>query len=128
MKANKKILTLIIFAMVLTLAFSACGKADEGPDDKPISIEPAGNVIAQYTFDDVDHSKEDLKDTAVVRLHYRRNDDTNNDRSSYVAWNVWAWDMTNGGNGDAYQFTGYDDYGVYADLDLSVISGGISMD
>ncbi|MBP5254554.1 MAG: type I pullulanase, partial [Lachnospiraceae bacterium] len=47
-----------------------------------------------------------------------------NDRSCYEPWNVWAWDMENGGNGAAYEFTGYDDYGVYADLSVSVISEG----
>ena len=128
MKHSRKNIFAVFLVFVLLFLLAACGKADEGPDDKPISLEPAGNVISQYTFDSVDHSKEELKDTAIVRLHYRRNDDTNNDRSSYPAWNVWAWDMTNGGNGDAYQFTGYDDYGVYADLDLSVISGGLPMD
>ena len=101
---------------------------DEGPDDVPIQLVPAGNVIAQYTKDETDHSKEPAAPTKTVRLHYRRNDDNGNDRSNYVAWNVWAWDMTNGGNGEAYEFTGYDDYGVYADLDLALISGGQPID
>ncbi|MBO4872531.1 MAG: type I pullulanase [Lachnospiraceae bacterium] len=98
--------------------------ADEGPDDVPIRLEPAGNVVDRYTKDETDYASMPLADTKTVRLHYRRNDDTGNDRSSYAPWNVWAWDMTNGGNGAAYEFTGYDDYGVYADLDLMLISGG----
>ncbi|MBO4354006.1 MAG: hypothetical protein J5860_03590, partial [Clostridia bacterium] len=102
--------------------------AEEGPDDVPIQLVPAGNVIEKYSKDETDYSSLPQTQTTVVRLHYRRNDDTNNDRSSYQAWNVWAWDMTNGGNGAAYDFTGYDDYGVYADLDLSVISGGKEID
>ena len=97
---------------------------DEGPDDVPIQIDPAGDVIDKYTKDETDHSAQPLSATKYVRLHYRRNDDTSNDRSCYVPWNIWAWDMTNGGNGAAYEFTGYDDYGVYVDLDLAVISGG----
>ncbi|MBR0082043.1 MAG: type I pullulanase [Clostridia bacterium] len=97
---------------------------DEGPDDVAIQLVPAGNVIAQYTKDEVDHASMPLAETTTVRLHYRRNDDDANDRSTYPAWNVWAWDMSNGGNGAAYEFTGYDDYGVYADLDLSIIGEG----
>ena len=97
---------------------------DEGPDDVPIQIEPAGDVIDKYTKDETDHASQPLAATKTVRLHYRRNDDTSNDRSCYVPWNIWAWDMTNGGNGAAYEFTGYDDYGVYVDLDLDLISGG----
>ena len=97
---------------------------EEGPDDVPLQLTPAGNVIDKYTKDDTDYASLPEEPTKTVRLHYRRNDDTNNDRSSYPAWNVWAWDMTNGGNGAAYEFTGYDDFGVYVDLDLNVISGG----
>ena len=101
---------------------------EEGPDDVPIQLVPAGDVIDKYSKDDTDYSSLPAAATTIVRLHYRRNDDTSNDRSSYQAWNVWAWDMTNGGNGAAYEFTGYDDYGVYADLDLAVISGGKEID
>ena len=97
---------------------------DEGPDDIAIELIPAGDVIAQYTKDETDHASMPNAPTETVRLHYRRNDDTANDRASYVPWNVWAWDMTNGGNGAAYAFTGYDDYGVYVDLHLSEIGGG----
>ena len=97
---------------------------EEGPDDVPIRIEPAGDVIDKYAKDETDYASMPLEDTKYIRLHYRRNDDTANDRSCYVPWNIWAWDMTNGGNGAAYEFTGYDDYGVYVDLDLTVISGG----
>ncbi len=116
----------MVFLLLSLLA--GCGKADEGPDDKPIDLEPAGNVISKYTKDDTDYSSLPDAPTSVVRLHYRRNDDSTNDRSCYQPWNVWAWDMANGGNGEAYEFTGYDDYGVYADLDLSVISEGLGTD
>ncbi len=113
-----------LLAFALLFVLSGCGKKDEGPDDKPISIEPAGNVIARYSRDETDHSLEPLEKTSFIRLHYRRNDDSGNDRRCYEPWNVWAWDMSNGGNGAAYEFTGYDDYGVYADLDLMLISEG----
>ncbi len=125
---KKTLLLLTALALFCAVLLTACGSSDEGPDDTPIQLEPAGDVVSAYTKDDKDYASMAPEDTKVLRLHYRRNDDTKNDRSCYAAWNVWAWDMTNGGNGDAYPFTGYDDYGVYADLDLSVISGGQPID
>ncbi|MBR0481736.1 MAG: hypothetical protein IJJ48_04625 [Firmicutes bacterium] len=124
MKRAKCLVQAAALLTALLLLLSGCGKAEEGPDDKPTELTPAGNVIAKYTLDPTDYSSMPLSETTHVRLHYRRNDDTLNDRACYDPWNVWAWDMTNGGNGDAYDFTGYDDYGVYADLDLKLISGG----
>ena len=129
MKAKRIVIALLCLAALL-LVFIGCSKysEEEGPDDIPIQLVPAGDVIGKYTKDDTDYSSLPAESTRIVRLHYRRNDDSTNDRSSYQAWNVWAWDMTNGGNGAAYEFTGYDDYGVYADLDLSVIAGGKEID
>ncbi len=128
---TKRLFSMILAALIAAaLLFPGCSKkesgetADEGPDDKPIELTPAGDVIDKYTKDETDHSSKPNAETKFVRLHYRRNDDSKNDRSCYTPWNVWAWDMTNGGNGAAYEFTGYDDYGVYADLDLDLISGG----
>ncbi len=138
MKSRKY--TSVIAFLLAILLLAGCGSsgsvsrkpdskpADEGPDDKPITLEPAGDVIAQYKKDDTDYDSMPQEATKTVRLHYRRNDDTANDRSCYQPWNVWAWDMANGGSGAAYPFTGYDDYGVYADLDLAVISDGQGTD
>lgn len=123
MKAKRYSAILLAVIMAAALLLPGCGKSD-GPDDKPIELTPAGNVISKYSKDETDHASRPAAETKTVRLHYRRNDDTANDRSCYTPWNVWAWDMTNGGNGAAYEFTGYDDYGVYADLDLMLISGG----
>ena len=128
MRKRKTLIMLLAVSFVLSLLFTGCKKVDEGPDDKPTELVPAGNVIDKYKKDDTDYSQKALEKTRIVRLHYRRNDDNNNDRSSYVAWNVWAWDMTNGGNGAAYEFTGYDDYGVWCDLDLAVISDNKEID
>ncbi len=128
MRKRKSLTLLLAVMMLLTLILGGCKKEDEGPDDVPISLEPAGDVISRYSKDDTDYASKPLEDTKIVRLHYRRNDDTGNNREVYQPWNVWAWDMANGGNGAAYQFTGYDDYGVYADLDLNVISEGKGTD
>ena len=93
-------------------------------DDSSKEKESASGQETKDKKDNTDYSSKPAEKTRIVRLHYHRNDDTANDRASYQPWNVWAWDMTNGGNGAAYDFTGYDDYGVYADLDLSVIGEG----
>ena len=137
-KKTKRIILSALFALLCIsfalLVLTGCSNApdneneEEGPDDVALQLIPAGNVIDKYAKDDTDYASLPEEQTKIVRLHYRRNDDSNNDRSSYQAWNVWAWDMTNGGNGAAYEFTGYDDYGVYADLDLNVISGGKAID
>ncbi len=130
MKSRSLFLAALLLLALALLAGCGGGKtaADEGPDDEPIALLPAGKVIDLYTKDETDHAQEPAAATATVRLHYRRNDDTANDRSCYAPWNVWAWDATNGGDGAAYPFTGYDDYGVYADLDLAAISGGKGLD
>lgn len=151
MTMKKRFSIILAFLLAAAMLLTACGKTeespkpegeatpaaqttdqpaatpepvDEGPDDVAIELIPAGDVVEAYVKDETDHASMPLAPTETVRLHYRRNDDTQNDRGCYAAWNVWAWDMTNGGNGAAYPFTGYDDYGVYADLDLSVIGGG----
>ena len=124
MKSRKIISIILCCLFTLPFIFGGCAGSDDGPDDTPIKLIPAGDVISKYTKDGTDYSALPDEATKTVRLHYRRNDDTNNDRSSYQAWNVWAWDVTNNGNGAAYEFTGYDDYGVYADLNLSVIADG----
>lgn len=155
MKTRKWLAFLLTVLLAATLLLPGCGKqpkdsapqateapvvteapketeapvvVDEGPDDVPIALVPAGDVIDKYTKDETDHASQPNAETKIVRLHYRRNDDSFNDRSPYTPWNVWAWDMTNGGNGAAYEFTGYDDYGVYVDLDLDLISGGKTVD
>ncbi len=129
MRSEKRAFIALLCLAAMLFSFAACsGSDDEGPDDVPIQLVPAGDVIAKYTKDGTDYASLPEEATKTVRLHYRRNDDTANDRSSYQPWNVWAWDMTNGGNGAAYEFSGYDDYGVYADLDLDVISGGKPID
>ncbi len=118
---------LLVFLLILSLI--GCRTSKEGPDEKPVKLESAGTAISKYAKDETDHSKEPAEATKIVRLHYRRNDDSTNDRSCYEPWNVWAWDMNGGGDGGAaYEFTGYDDYGVFVDLDLNVLSGGNGTD
>ena len=124
MKSRKLLAILLVLLLIPMLLFSGCRNKAEGPDDKPIKLEPAGDVISKYAKDDTDYASMPEEPTRIVRLHYRRNDDSTNDRSCYVPWNVWAWDMTNNGNGAAWEFAGYDDYGVYVDISLEQISQG----
>ena len=58
----------------------------------------------------------EMKDITNVWIHYTRPD------GQYDKWNIWAWDLTNNGNGAAYEFNGTDSYGVYADILLSEVS------
>lgn len=121
---KKRLLTLALIPLMLIS--TACNGVDPeyGPDEKTVSLVPPTNVYNKYAAPDVTHETSPLAETTKVRMHYRRNDDSDNNRQVYDPWNIWAWDISNGGNGDAYDFTNYDDYGVYVDLDLSVIGGG----
>ena len=83
----RKMLSVCMAALIAATLFTGCGSSD-GPDDKPIKLEPAGNVVSKYTKDAVDHSSMPEAETRIVRLHYRRNDDTANDRAVYAPWNV----------------------------------------
>lgn len=124
---KKKILALILPLLCLT----ACGGSsndDYGPDDEGIVLVEPGDVVLKYSKGNKDHETKNNEATKYVRLHYRRNDDSANNRQVYEPWNIWAWDLTNGGNGAAYDFTKYDEYGVYVDLDLSVIGSGQTVD
>ena len=50
-------------------------------------------------------------DEVAVRVHYHRFDE------NYDGWNMWLW--PDGGDGNAYPFTGEDDFGVYMDTVVS---------
>lgn len=119
-----KLLTLALTGLLLFTSCSGNGNDDYGPDEETVSLTEPENVISKYAKGNEDHLSKALTATKYVRLHYRRLDDSSNDRAVYEPWNIWAWDITNGGNGDAYDFTHYDSYGVYVDLDLNVISSG----
>ena len=123
MKA-KKLLTLTLLPLMM---LTSCGNKidpEYGPDEEVATLTAPSNVISKYKQGNEDHLSKAESTTKYVRIHYRRKDDTENNRAVYEPWNIWGWDMTNGGNGDAYDFTHYDNYGVYVDLDLSVIGGG----
>ncbi len=50
-----------------------------------------------------------------IQIHYQRDD------SDYKNWALWLWEFPQG-NGKEYQFTGRDEYGVFANLPLTTWS------
>lgn len=124
----------ILFLIPFLVLGSACGEQpnsssenfvdDYGPDEEGGTLVPPTDVYSKYEKGNQNHESESKRETATLRIHYRRNDDSKNNRQVYDPWNIWAWDAGNGGNGDKYDFTHYDDYGVYVDIDLSVIGEG----
>ena len=120
----KKKKTFVFGLALFSIITTGCVDKDYGPDEKYDKLTTPTNVVSTYKQGDSSHESKPLEETKIVRLHYRRKDDTDNNRKVYEPWNIWAWDITNGGNGDAYNFTHYDNYGVYVDLDLNIIGGG----
>ena len=120
----KKKKTFVFGLALFSIIATGCVDKDYGPDEKYDKLTTPTNVVSTYKQGDSSHESKPLEETKIVRLHYRRKDDTDNNRKVYEPWNIWAWDITNGGNGDAYNFTHYDNYGVYVDLDLNIIGGG----
>ena len=120
----KKKKTFVFGLALFSIITTGCVDKDYGPDEKYDKLITPTNVVSTYKQGDSSHESKPLEETKIVRLHYRRKDDTDNNRKVYEPWNIWAWDITNGGNGDAYNFTHYDNYGVYVDLDLNIIGGG----
>ena len=120
----KKKKTFVFGLALFSIITTGCVDKDYGPDEKYDKLITPTNVVSTYKQGDSSHESKPLEETKIVRLHYRRKDDTDNNRKVYEPWNIWAWDITNGGNGDAYNFTHYDNYGVYVNLDLNTIGGG----
>ena len=80
-------------------------------------------VVSNFQPDDTDYNSMKMEKTSKVRFHYHRNDNDTGSYANYVNWQIWAWDMTNGGPGGAYTFDHYDDYGVFVDISLSQVAG-----
>ena len=55
---TKRFLIALLCLTLLLLVFAGCSKSatEEGPDDIPIQLVPAGNVIGKYSKDDTDYS------------------------------------------------------------------------
>jgi pullulanase len=72
----------------------------KAPDTVPARAAPTVAAVAEGT--------------TRLTLHYKRT------RGDYTGWNVWAW--ADGADGKAYKFTGSDDYGAVAVIELPVVA------
>lgn len=124
---KKKFISLLILPLLfgLTTFVSGCN-SNYGPDEPFEQLVPPNDedVVSNFQKDDTDYDSLVEEATDTIRFHYHRKDDGANTRSPYVGWQIWAWDITNGGAGDAYTFTHYDDYGVFVDIPIATITGG----
>ncbi len=84
------------------------------------------DVVSDFAEGDNSHQTAEKANTTAIRFHYHRYDNDGS-YSCYRKWQIWAWDISNGGTGDAYTFDHYDDYGVYVDVTQDAVSGGQSM-
>lgn len=101
---NKKI-TKIICTLLSLVSLVGCN--EEEPTIEWNLVEIPG-----YTLGNEDTSTLESIDTNTIRFHYSR-DDVN-----YSNWSLWCWDETNDSVGNKFEFTHYDEYGVWGDVCL----------
>ncbi len=108
---NKK--PVFVLSALSAILLASCGGAasheSSVSSDQP-SIEPISEAPS------IASSEEDTSNSKIVRLHYFRPD------GAYTDWDVWGWDLGNNLGGASYKFTGQDDYGVYAPIDLAKVN------
>ena len=114
----KKGKVFVVFLALASLLIPGC-KSNESGSNSGKTPE----ITLFEKGDDNAHLNEPEKATEAVRFHYHRKNDDGS-RNVYRKWQIWAWDITNGGNGGAHTFTHYDDYGVYVDIDLNEVGSG----
>lgn len=120
---KKRVLNYLIIGGILfssTLNLISCNKEEPSINngDNNNDDEPTSNVVSSFTKGDDNHLQEEEKEIDTIRFHYHRFNDLGT-YSSYLNWHLWCWDLTNGGSGSWYEFTHYDEYGVYADVKIS---------
>ena len=114
----KKGKAFLVFMALVALLIPGC-KSNESGSNSGKTPE----VTLFEKGDDNAHLNEPEKATEAVRFHYHRKNDDGS-RNVYRKWQIWAWDITNGGNGGAHTFDHYDEYGVYVDVDLNEVGSG----
>lgn len=115
----KKSKFLIAFMALFAILLPGCNSNNNDNSSNETSLAPEITLFEKG--DDNAHLKEEEKSTETIRFHYHRKNDDGT-RSVYRKWQIWAWDITNGGNGSAHTFTHYDNYGVYVDVKLNEVS------
>ena len=108
-------------SVLMSLSLASCG-GNNNDSSEDTGLVPPTSVVSEYTYDDTDISTLPVKAVDTIRFHYHRTDDTDNDRAAYSGWGIWAWDLTNGGNGEFYKFDKADIYGVYVDVPATAIN------
>ncbi|MDD5933893.1 MAG: type I pullulanase [bacterium] len=122
----KKRLNVLLLSLLLPVGLiSGCADSGMGPDEpyEQLISPNDSDVVSTYKKDTTDYSKLVEETTTKIRFHYRRKDDLANNRSPYQGYGIWAWDITNGGNGAFYPFEYYDDFGVFVDVPLDKVTG-----
>lgn len=121
---HKLILSALIPALALAygISLSACGGNEWGEDEPADTLVEPTNAVSNFVADPTDYDSLVQEDVTTLRFHYHRSDDDGT-RGCYRLWQIWAWDMTNGGSGAAYTFDTYDQFGVFIDIPLSSVCG-----
>ena len=121
-----KFKSLFITVLASTMIFAgACKKGETSSLPSESSIDES-IIVDDFQKGDNSHLNQEKANTTTIRFHYHRNDNDGT-YSSYRKWQIWAWDISNGGNGAAYTFDHWDPYGVYVDVSQDEISGGKNM-
>ena len=126
--------------LIPALLASGCGKDKEEPQTPPSTdkiylmnetlgedeyAEPLTKPVGVTSFveDPTNYINRtgNQQNTETIRILYRKLE-FNRDYSNYVGWRIWAWDSGNGGNGNWYEFTKYNDYGVICDIPVSEVA------
>ena len=124
---GKIILTgLLSLTMLLAVGCTGKGTKQTSEENSQSESQTPVEVVSEFTKGDDSHLKQEAKPTEAVRFHYRRKDNDGT-YACYKKWQIWAWDISNGGNGAAYTFDHYDDFGVYVDVNKEDVSGGKTM-
>lgn len=114
----KKIITKSICGLMVLSTFISCGNnnssSSEPSSSEEIEVSETWELveIPGYTLGNEDTSTLEVVPTTTVRFHFNRADE------QYTPWSIWGWDNSNSSGGAAYQFTHYDEYGVWGDIKL----------
>ena len=84
----KKKKTFVFGLALFSIITTGCVDKDYGPDEKYDKLTTPTNVVSTYKQGDSSHESKPLEETKIVRLHYRRKDDTDNNRKVYEPWNI----------------------------------------
>ena len=104
----KKKITKFLCGLMLLGAVTGCGNSSNGGKWELVEIPG-------YELGNQDTSTLDVIPTTKVRFHYNRAD------SQYSAWSLWCWDKQ--GTDGRFEFTHYDEFGVWGDVELSKVQG-----